>query len=446
MPAKSPNQKEVYFACRSIFRGGEAKRRRLKAVSELLKKNNDLIRHLLVKHSFPQVADVVRKLLELQIFEEPSKAQRLFPDLFQSSQLSKDQRMESEDKVATCEVEALATAASSKNEDDVLSDKAILADVEAVAERISFIPEKDQSERVIRSQKKKHITAKDTVPLDTPRPHSLFPAYLPYKLQHHVLTKVQSLLEECCWEFSLKWLPQIASELNWDCPEALELNVFTPILAKQGTTLPLTAFNGDGGIDQFEAFFVTNEIRHAAVHRLRISAAGIQRMVAASIRMAQTLNDIVRATELATIDRELACCIEDMELNKQFLERRLDDQLEALAEAKAELLRKEEQAVVAMLQDDEEHKLYVSGVLNEKLSSLNDNVGKQSATRESRAAYLEGRAKENTKCAKGDGSDDGIARDAVKAHARDSMIEDGVNDEESPWLDPVDIEECVGWF
>jgi hypothetical protein len=64
-------------------------------------------------------------------------------------------------------------------------------------------------------------------------------------------------------------------------------------------------------------------------------------MIQWASRLAQTLGDHSRAAELENLHLEIGSRIRDMELNKNFLENRLDEQLQVISEQCAELDRKE---------------------------------------------------------------------------------------------------------
>lgn len=61
---------------------------------------------------------------------------------------------------------------------------------------------------------------------------SLHPVRLPYKAQHVLLCEVQVLLEECFYDFALKWLPALLEEQQCDCALAIELTIWSHLLRK----------------------------------------------------------------------------------------------------------------------------------------------------------------------------------------------------------------------
>ena len=93
-------------------------------------------------------------------------------------------------------------------------------------------------------------------------------------------------------------------------------------------------------------------------------------MIQSASRLARTLGDHSRAAELENLHLEIGSRIRDMELNKNFLENRLDEQLQAISEQRAELDRQEKEAVATMLQEDHENKLLIGSFLEDAVENI----------------------------------------------------------------------------
>jgi len=158
-------------------------------------------------------------------------------------------------------------------------------------------------------------------------------------------------------------------EYKWDCAEAVELTKWTRTLAKRCDKVPASAIDSGSEAPLKEVFFSTNVLRHTAVHRLPTTARGIHKMIQSASRLAQTLGDHSRAAELENLHLEIGSRIRDMELNKNFLENRLDEQLHAISEQRAELDRKEREAIATMLQEDQENKLLIGSFLEDAVGT-----------------------------------------------------------------------------
>jgi hypothetical protein len=150
---------------------------------------------------------------------------------------------------------------------------------------------------------------------------------------------------------------------NWDCAEAVELTKWTRTLAKRCDKIPAHAIDIESKTSLEDIFFSTNILRHTAVHRLLTSAKGIHKMVQSAARLAKTLGDQPRASQLEHLHLEIESRLRDMEINKNFLENRLDEQLRAISEQRAELDRKEQEAIAAMAKDDQENKALIGSFL-----------------------------------------------------------------------------------
>ncbi|KFY78241.1 hypothetical protein V499_02557 [Pseudogymnoascus sp. VKM F-103] len=192
---------------------------------------------------------------------------------------------------------------------------------------------------------------------------SLRPASIPYNVQHLILITTQRLLEECCLDFAVKWAPTMVESKGWDCAEAAELTMWTKTLVKLSDELPADAGFNDSGMPLSTVFSSIDSLRHSAVHRLPTSAQGIQKMVQSAIRLAMTLGDNTRAAILELVEAGLDRRIKDMKLNKNFLENRMDCQLQMIREQRKELDRKENEAVSAMFREDIENKVLTGSIL-----------------------------------------------------------------------------------
>jgi hypothetical protein len=147
-------------------------------------------------------------------------------------------------------------------------------------------------------------------PLESKVP-SMCPAFIPYNVQHLILTTTQRLLEECCFDFALRWAPTLLADKGWDYPEMVELTVWAKTLAKLYDKLPAEAIFNDSGATLRMIFSSIDPLRHSAVHQLRTSAQAIQKMVQFAVRLAVTLGDSIRAASLELVEKDLDRRIKD---------------------------------------------------------------------------------------------------------------------------------------
>ena len=89
---------------------------------------------------------------------------------------------------------------------------------------------------------------------------SLYLTSIPHRAQHLLLTVTQCLLEDCCFEFAIRSLPDILKEHMWDCPEAVELNKWICVLLKYFSSLPQYTFNDGSGLPLKTVFLSVNKV------------------------------------------------------------------------------------------------------------------------------------------------------------------------------------------
>jgi hypothetical protein len=151
------------------------------------------------------------------------------------------------------------------------------------------------------------------------------PTYLPFKLQHLILTQTQRLLEECCYDFAEKWVPSILEANGWDAPEAVELTTWWTL---SKCDIPARAFALSPGHSLSGLFKHAISIRHYAVHRRpQIPIKKVEEMVRDAWLLSQALRDDLRAAQLLRWHKELENLV-------AHLQSRTNSQREA---AKAEL-------------------------------------------------------------------------------------------------------------
>jgi hypothetical protein len=160
-------------------------------------------------------------------------------------------------------------------------------------------------------------------------------------------------------------VPWLLEERKWDCAEAAELTKWTQALASVAATLPALAIEESDDVPLKRVFAAANMLRHTAVHRQVMRARAIHQMIQGASQLAQALGDAARAAAFTQLHLEIGSRIRDMELNQNFLENRLDEQLRGIARARADLDRSEETALAAMLLEDAENRRRIGAFLEE---------------------------------------------------------------------------------
>lgn len=190
---------------------------------------------------------------------------------------------------------------------------------------------------------------------------------MPYALQHRVLASIQSLLEECCFDFGKRWLPDIITSEGWEVSEQVELTTWTAKLKQHAKRIPADAAFKIPGKSWEEVLFGTHVLRHSAVHRLKTSAYGLVNLIEGAVLLTRMLKDIPRAQRIEEIRDILKSSIEEMERHKKVLQEKLSSQLQSIARQRAELDALEKMAINGMVQSDTDNKFATGQRLNECL-------------------------------------------------------------------------------
>jgi hypothetical protein len=174
---------------------------------------------------------------------------------------------------------------------------------------------------------------------------SLNPVYIHYQSQHLITTGIQRLVEEACFVYAQRHVPQLLAKHGWDCPEAVELTEWTKLLPKYLGEMATTK-------KICELFHLLCELRHSAVHRLRKTAGGVQRLAENAQVFLEALNDPNRSERVSMLRRELSMAIEELKRNKDFLEGRYLGELKEIQAKRTALDMWERNAKTAMINGD----------------------------------------------------------------------------------------------
>jgi len=171
------------------------------------------------------------------------------------------------------------------------------------------------------------------------------------------MTATQSLLEQVCFDFTMKWLPDVLSGKQRTCPEAMELHKWTKIMTRNRSRLPKKALDNSQGPLRDSELTVMDQLRHAAVHRIPLTAARVQQMVLSAGKLAAAFRDTARATKIELLHREISKAVEDLKQTKGLLESLLDADLKAIDVQR-------EKVISTMVRDNAKYETSVSALLD----------------------------------------------------------------------------------
>ncbi|KAJ4409222.1 hypothetical protein N0V82_009495 [Gnomoniopsis sp. IMI 355080] len=174
-------------------------------------------------------------------------------------------------------------------------------------------------------------------------------------------------------------MPEVLATRGWDCAAAVELNIWVKMMRKQEHRL-FNATLTDLEIDRASFYKSLCDIRHTAVHRLPMTAAGIEKCLRDGELLANLIDDSAAATRISTMRCEVQRVSTEMEDHKCMLEAKMNRTLERIAAERAELDRQEREAIEGTAQADEEYQLYAAANLEQRLANCEDDVTTESET------------------------------------------------------------------
>ncbi|RKF54568.1 putative ran bp2 nzf zinc finger-like protein [Golovinomyces cichoracearum] len=125
---------------------------------------------------------------------------------------------------------------------------------------------------------------------------------LPFQVQHYVLKLMEKMLEDSCYDFALRWIPERLNEVGCDCPEAFELAKWRTFLPLE---IPFHAFSTKHSQSISNALTNAVKIRNAAVHRHQCDIYTVRDMIKQAEELMYVLSDQTRQEKLNRLWYEL---------------------------------------------------------------------------------------------------------------------------------------------
>lgn len=126
---------------------------------------------------------------------------------------------------------------------------------------------------------------------------------LPYEVQHYILTMIQRILEEGCYDFASRWIPGKLVEYGWSCAELVELSTWRKTLPE---LLPSNAIKAVPGTTLEQGLENATRIRNSAVHRHLCDNTEIKRMALQAQNLMAMFADVTREHKLHHLQMELS--------------------------------------------------------------------------------------------------------------------------------------------
>jgi len=369
----TPDERVVYLALRKIFKGPEAKLRQPRAILKVLEKHREQmdVANLMRSYHINGICSTVQTLLSEEIFESPLKAMNRFPDMFAPLPMQVTETQASKAVTVRSEVDATRDAAKH-------SQKSVGGGMQIESKADTDGGEQCTVDAVELTPNKLPVTVEtraDSISPIVKRSKNmapLFPVYLPFRTQHRVLAKVQLILEYACFEFAQQTMPEILIHNHWDCPESVELSAWAIELPK--LHCQLANKNAKIGKPLNSLCNSAANLRHMVVHRVRISAKGVEEFIRNAELLATLLGDEARLSLLTRLRQDTQSAIEELERNKHILSSKLMETLESIAMQRAGLDGFEKTVLSEIVKEDTEYQMIAGGKLEQAVESLEARV------------------------------------------------------------------------
>ncbi|KAM0354871.1 hypothetical protein ACHAPU_000707 [Fusarium lateritium] len=159
------------------------------------------------------------------------------------------------------------------------------------------------------------------------------PLCLPFSAQHKLLVYLQQNLEAMCFAFGQKHSPEALQRQGWDCPEAVELQVWTNELLYARCFVDLVP----KASKRTRLLNSVATIRDYAVSRTRLDAVELEKVLAAAQEMARLIGEAKDTSATEKLCEEIISTNRWLEEEKDQLKNRLDAKLRVFEAARAKV-------------------------------------------------------------------------------------------------------------
>lgn len=154
---------------------------------------------------------------------------------------------------------------------------------------------------------------------------------------------MQDILEKRCYTFAESALSEVLEENGWDCPERVELHVWSRTLKNAQLSVNDSIHGPDKPLKEHLESIA--HLRHTAVHRIAVSVNRLLEFLLDSERLATFLR-------IARQRGALELAIDEIKRNKEFLNFRAAKTIQDLDKKIAELRQLQDAAVHDILSED----------------------------------------------------------------------------------------------
>ncbi|RAL13198.1 uncharacterized protein BO97DRAFT_450621 [Aspergillus homomorphus CBS 101889] len=353
-------RRRIFLACKGIFSGPHANFRKEKTIRKCLKRHENALRSLSSNYDLDHLVILARNYLKRGLFNSNARAELEFPGLFAPSLGPEPRSVNPREEVSRTETEALERARSgyATNNPDETGEPVVRSTIAASPtpsiNRVAKRKREDESDQTVTPGRSNALS---------------FSSFFTYPTQHCILTTVQQVLEEGIFDFMKRWVPEELARNNWDCASAVELNRWTKILVDWSSRLPESArLSRNAGLDAIVP--EVTELRHIAVHRRPIAAQDVSRLVFAAQKLAEVLDDEVRALQLRSLHHDIEDKIIMMKCGKDALDDSLAAARKNIQLQREALCREEEELEAKAIDNDKQNRMRTGILLEESMARI----------------------------------------------------------------------------
>ena len=165
----------------------------------------------------------------------------------------------------------------------------------------------------------------------------------PFEAQHHVLSRVQQVLEETCFRFMQRWLPSTLVLNNWTCAAAIELTKSLSIIKQNLGVLPEGCMDTPKQTLFMKIAPEIAQLRHSAVHRLHLQHNKFLQQIKCACTLAELLQHPENLDILQTLHSQVDALVKKLEYETRIVKQKADCMLSQLSQQKDILVQREQQ-------------------------------------------------------------------------------------------------------
>ena len=222
--------------------------------------------------------------------------------------------------------------------------------------------------------------SKDGAPESAPRPEPIddqkapWTAYptpnIPFKTQRQVLTTVQGMLEEACFDFAQQWVPTILRDKGIKEAEQVELTEWGSILGKEIKSIPKNATQRIPGTSFTQELTATHQLRDAAVHRQQLSVARMLELIGPARNLVIIMKDDKRTAVIEQILEMIEHNVSHLDEHQQRIRAQLTVDLDFIEKKRIAWDELEKQRINDAMQKEEGNYTTFGTLLNDYLDNL----------------------------------------------------------------------------